>query len=44
MVDRAIKNLLSMFHRPSRYLKIELKASITSDWLSSERDNMKSVS
>ena len=27
-----------MFNRSSRYLEVELKATITSDWLSSERD------
>ena len=38
------KKLLSMFNRSSRYREVELKASITSDYLSSERDNMKSLS
>ena len=27
-----------MFNRSSRYREVELKASITPDWLSSERD------
>ena len=38
------KKLLSIFKRSSRYREVELKASITPDWLSSERDNMKSLS
>ena len=38
------KKLLSMFNRSSRYREVELKASITPDWFSSERDNMKSLS
>ena len=36
--------LLSMFKKFSRYREVEWKASITSGWLSSERDNMKSLS
>ena len=38
------KKVLSIFNRPSRYREVELNALITSDWLSSERDSMKSLS
>ena len=38
------KKLLSIFNRSSRYREAEMKASITSDWLASERDRMKSLS
>ena len=38
------KKLLSMFNRSSRYREVELKASITSDKLPSEKDKMKSLS
>ena len=37
------KKFLSMFNMSSRYREVELKASITPDWVSSERDNMKTI-
>ena len=46
MIDHAIKEvieLLSRFNRPSKCPEVELKASITSTWLSSERDSVTSL-
>ena len=43
MIDYAIKEII-VNAQSSRYREVELKASITSDWLSSERDSMKSLS
>ena len=44
MVAMLSKKLLPIFNRPSRYREVELKDSTTSNWFSSERDNMKSLS
>ena len=44
MVDHAIKEVIAIFIRSPRYQEVELKASITSDWLSYEKDNMKPLS
>ena len=43
MIDYAVKKLSSIFNRSSRYHEVELKASITSNWLSSERDSMRTL-
>ena len=45
MTDHAIREVIvNIFSRSTRYREVELNASITSDWLSSERVKMKSVS
>ena len=41
MADHAIKEVIAIFNRSFRYREVKLKASITSDWLSFERDTMK---
>ena len=38
MIDHAIKE--GIINRSSRYREVELKASITRDWLSSERESV----
>ena len=40
MIAMLSKKLLAIFNRSSRYPEVELKASITSNWVSSERDSM----
>ena len=40
MIDYAVTKVLLLFNRSFKYREVELKASITSDWLSSERDGM----
>ena len=44
MIDHVIKEVIILFNRSFRYQEVELKASITSDWFSSERDSTKSLS
>ena len=44
MIDPLSKKLLSIFKWSSRYQEVEMKVSLTSDWLSFERDSMKSLS
>ena len=39
MIDHAIKEGIDNINRLSRYREVELKASIISDWLSSERNS-----
>ena len=44
MIDPLSKKLLTIFNRSSKYQEVEMKVSLTSDWLSFERDSMKSLS
>ena len=39
MIDSLSKKLLTIFNRSSKYQEVEMKVSLTSDWLSFERDS-----